>query len=116
LVQAIATFAKYYHDSFTIECPTGSGRYLRLEEIADELSSRLSRIFLRDAAGRRAVLGENDHVQQDPHWRDYVPFHEFFHAETGEGLRGESPDGLDCAGRAAAPISRRSLVRSGSIV
>jgi hypothetical protein len=88
LIQAIATFAQYYDDSFTIECPTGSGRYLTLAEIADELARRLTRIFVRDEGngGRRAVFGDNDHFQQDGHWRDYVPFHEFFHAETGAGL------------------------------
>jgi hypothetical protein len=87
LVQAIATFARYYDESFTIECPTGSGRDLTLEEIAAELARRVSRIFLRDeSSGRRAVFGSNDYFQQDPQWRDYVPFYEFFHGETGEGL------------------------------
>jgi hypothetical protein len=88
LIQSIATFARYYDDSFTLECPTGSGRRLTLPEIAGELASRLTRIFLRDDGngGRRAVFGGNEHFQQDPHWRDCVPFHEFFHGETGAGL------------------------------
>jgi hypothetical protein len=88
LIQAIATFAQYYGDSLTLECPTGSGRYLTLAAIADELARRLTRIFLRDdtRAGHRAVFGDNLHVQHDPHWRDYVPFHEFFHGDTGTGL------------------------------
>jgi len=88
LIQAIATFARYYDESFTIECPTGSGRYLTLAQIADELARRLSRIFVRDESdgGRRAVFGNNEYFQQDPQWRDYVPFYEFFHGETGEGL------------------------------
>jgi hypothetical protein len=88
LIQAIAAFARYYDDSFTIECPTGSGRWLTLAQVADELARRLTRIFVRDEAncGRRAVFGENEHFQQDPHWRDNVPFHEFFHGETGAGL------------------------------
>jgi hypothetical protein len=87
LIRAIAAFAQYYDDSFTIECPTGSGRWLSLTEVASELARRLTRIFLRDdASGRRAVFGENQHFQHDPHWRDYVPFFEFFHGETGTGL------------------------------
>jgi len=88
LIQAIATFARYYDESFTIECPTGSGRYLTLAQIADELACRLSRIFVRDEShgGRRAVFGGNDYFQHDPQWRDYVPFYEFFHGETGAGL------------------------------
>ena len=87
LIQSLATFARYYGDSFTVECPTGSGCYLTLPAIADELAGRLTRIFLRDeASGRRAVFGDNDLFQHDPHWRDYVPFNEFFHGESGAGL------------------------------
>jgi hypothetical protein len=87
LIQAISTFARYYGSGFTIECPTGSGQSLTLAQIADELAARLVRIFLRSAEDdRRPVLGDNELFQHDPHWRDYVPFHEFFHGETGAGL------------------------------
>jgi hypothetical protein len=91
LIQAIARFARYYGDSFTLECPTGSNRKLTLGEIADELARRLTRIFVRvessDGNGsRRAVFGDNEYFQNDVHWRDHVPFHEFFHGETGVGL------------------------------
>jgi hypothetical protein len=87
LIQALATSARYYGDAVTVECPSGSGRFMTLAEVADELSARLTRLFLRDErSGRRAVLGENDYVQNDLHWRDCVPFHEFFHGDTGAGL------------------------------
>jgi hypothetical protein len=86
LIQAIATFAHYYDDSLTVECPTGSGRFLTLAEVADELARRLTRIFVRDESGRRAVFGNNEHFQHDPEWRDHVPFHEFFHGDNGAGL------------------------------
>jgi mannosylglycerate hydrolase MGH1-like protein len=88
LVQSIGRFAQYYGDSFTLECPRGSGRHLTLAELADDLAARLTRIFLRDArsGGRRAVLGDNEYFQTDAHWRDYVPFHEFFHGDSGAGL------------------------------
>ena len=86
LIQAIARFARYYDDSFTLECPTGSGRRCTLTEIADELANRLTRIFVRDDDGRRAVFGDNEVFQQGIHWRDYVPFHEFFHGDDGTGL------------------------------
>jgi Mannosylglycerate hydrolase MGH1-like glycoside hydrolase domain len=88
LIQALATFARYYGETFTIECPTGSGRHLTLAEIADDLARRLTRIFVRDdtRGGRRAAFGENEHVQQDVHWRDHILFHEFFHGESGVGL------------------------------
>jgi hypothetical protein len=88
LIQSLATSARYYGDSFTVECPTGSGRYLPLREIADELAARLTRVFVRDEStgGRRAVFGDNEYFQNDQHWRDYVPFHEFFHGDNGVGL------------------------------
>ena len=87
LIQAIAKFAQYYDDAFTIEYPSGSGRQLTLAQIAGALADRLTRVFVRDQeTGRRPVFGDNTHFQQDVHWRDYVPFHEFFHGDTGEGL------------------------------
>ncbi|HJZ73605.1 MAG TPA: hypothetical protein VKE51_17815 [Vicinamibacterales bacterium] len=86
LIQSIATFSRYYGDSFTVECPTGSGRHMTLAEVADELATRATQLLVRDGAGRRAVLGGNEYMQRDPHWRDCVPFHEFFHGDTGAGL------------------------------
>jgi hypothetical protein len=86
LIQSIATCARYYGDDFRMECPTGSGRWLTLAEIADDLASRLTGIFVRDGQGRRAVFGDEALFQDDPHWRDHVPFHEFFHGDSGAGL------------------------------
>jgi hypothetical protein len=86
LIQAIATYGQYYGDGLTVECPAGSGEYLTLGEIADMLAKRLTAIFVRGTDGRRPVLGANDHFQHDPEWRDHVPFHEFFHGDTGAGL------------------------------
>jgi hypothetical protein len=88
LVRALQEFDKYYGDTFRVECPVGSGKLLTLAQVADELSRRLTRIFLNDPAhdGRRAVWGENDYFQTDPHWRDNIPFHEYFHGDTGAGV------------------------------
>ena len=86
LIESLRRFHGYYGDDFKVECPTGSGQLVTLREVADELSRRLSRIFLRDAHGRRAVLGSNDRLQTDPHFRDYIPFHEYFHGDNGSGL------------------------------
>ena len=69
-----------------MECPTGSGHYLSLDQIADLLSQRLMAIFLRDGAGRRAVFGGSEQFQHDPLWRDYIPFYEYFHGDNGAGL------------------------------
>jgi hypothetical protein len=85
LVQSLATLDRYYGDSLTVECPSGSGCWMTLAEVAGEIAERLTRLFVRDAHGRRAVLGGNDHMQRDAHWRDYVPFHEFFHGDNGAG-------------------------------
>jgi len=88
LIQALDRLGRYYGADFTVELPTGSSRRVELTAVAAELASRLTRIFLRDPArgGLRPVLGDNRYFQQDPHWRDLIPFHEFFHGDTGAGL------------------------------
>jgi hypothetical protein len=88
LVHVLMEYHAYYGDSFTVECPTGSGQMLTLGETARELTRRLVGIFLGDPAngGRRPVWGNNDYFQNDPHWRDCIPFHEYFHGDTGMGL------------------------------
>jgi hypothetical protein len=86
VIESLQKFHRYYGDEFRVECPTGSGKFLTLLEIADELSRRLCRLFLRDAQGRRAVLGDSELLQNDPHFRDYVPFYEYFDGESGRGV------------------------------
>jgi hypothetical protein len=86
LVESLQKFHHYLGDAFTVECPTGSGRYLTLAQVADELSRRLCAIFLRDADGRRPVFGADARLQDDPRWRDLIPFHEYFHGDTGAGV------------------------------
>jgi hypothetical protein len=86
LIEALQKFDYFYGESFKVECPTGSGRMLTLWQVATELSQRLIRIFTRDELGRRAVFGGNEKFQGDPHWRDFVPFHEYFHGDNGTGI------------------------------
>jgi hypothetical protein len=86
LVEALQKFHHYFGEGFRVECPTGSGRMMNLGEVAEELSRRLSSIVLRDAAGRRPVFGDQDTFQSDPAWHDLVPFHEYFHGDTGAGV------------------------------
>jgi hypothetical protein len=88
LVRALQEFDSYYGDTFSVECPTGSGQMLTLGEAAQHLARRLINIFLRDPArgGRRAVWGDNTYFQTDANWRDYIPFHEYFNGDTGMGL------------------------------
>jgi hypothetical protein len=76
----------FYGDDFKVECPTGSGNYMTLFEVAKEIGRRLSTIFLRDASGNRPVYGGSKKFQEDPHWRDYILFYEYFHGDNGAGL------------------------------
>ena len=93
LVESLQKFHHYYGDDFQIEMPVGTGRKATLGQAADELRARLAGIFLRDDRGRRAVLGTHPTLNRDPHFRDHVPFFEYFHGETGEGLGARSQTG-----------------------
>jgi len=86
IIRSLMHYYQYYGDEFRVECPTGSGRYLTLYEVAQDLTRRLSAIFLRGADGRRPVFGGTQKFQTDPHWRDYLLFYEYFHGDNGAGL------------------------------
>jgi Glycosyl hydrolase family 63 C-terminal domain len=86
IIEALQRFHRYYGDDFKVECPTGSGQFLTLAEVADELGRRLSRLFLSGAGGQRPVLKYHPKLAGDPHFRDYVLFHEYFHGDTGRGV------------------------------
>jgi hypothetical protein len=86
LIESLQKFHHYYGDDFKIECPTGSGRLLTINQVADELTARLTRLFLRGPDGRRAIFGASDRMQTDPHFRDCLLFHEYFHGDSGQGL------------------------------
>ncbi|MFZ1319747.1 MAG: glucosidase, partial [Candidatus Nitrotoga sp.] len=86
LVTSLRRFAEFYGDAFKIECPTGSGNMLSIHAVADELALRLTRLFKRDGSGRRPVFGDQTKFQEDPHFRDYILFHEYFHGDTGRGV------------------------------
>jgi hypothetical protein len=86
LIRALFNLYQFYGNDFKVECPTGSGHYMTLWEVAQEISRRLSRIFLRDASGRRPVYGGTRKFQEDPHWKDYILFYEYFHGDNGAGL------------------------------
>ena len=86
ILRALLQYYLYYGDSFTIECPTGSGQQMNLYEVADEIGRRLSSIFLKDEEGKRPVHGTAQKFQEDPHWRDYPLFYEYFHGDTGAGV------------------------------
>jgi hypothetical protein len=86
IIESLQKFHHYYGDDFKVECPTGSGRFVTIGQVAEELSRRLTRIFLKDESGRRPVLAYHDKLHADPHFRDHVLFHEYFHGDTGRGV------------------------------
>ena len=86
LIRGLLAMHVFYGDDFKVGCPTGSGNYMTLFEAAKELGRRLSKIFLRDANGRRPVYGGAKKFQEDPYWRDYILFHEYFQGDNGAGL------------------------------
>ena len=86
LIESLQKFHHYLGENFRVPFPSRSQNMLTLWEVAAELSRRLTSIFLRDELGRRAVYGDREKFQSDPHWRDYVLFHEYFHGDTGYGL------------------------------
>ncbi|MEZ4699422.1 MAG: hypothetical protein R2834_03750 [Rhodothermales bacterium] len=86
MIEALRKFGGYYGDSVRVELPTGSGIQMRIDEAANEIARRLTRIFLRNDGGQRPFAGENDLFQTDPHWRDHILFYEYFHGDNGAGL------------------------------
>src|SRR5262249_14268743 len=86
IIEALQKFHHYYCAGFSDECPTGSGQFCTINEVANELTRRLTRIFLRDEHGQRPVLAYHRKLQNDPHFRDYLLFHEYFHGDTGRGV------------------------------
>jgi hypothetical protein len=86
IIRGLLNLYQFYGDDFKVECPTRSGKYMTLFEVAKELARRLESIFLRDASGKRPVYGGTKKFQDDPHWKDYILFYEYFQGDNGAGL------------------------------
>ncbi len=86
IIESLQKFHHYYGDGFKIECPTGSGRYLTIDQVAEELSNRLASIFLKNSAGERQVYALYPKLQRDSQFRDYINFYEYFDGDTGRGV------------------------------
>jgi len=86
LIRGLLNLYQFYGDDFKVECPTGSGKYMNLFEVAKEIARRLSGIFLQDESGKRPVYGGTKKFQEDPHWKDHILFYEYFHGDNGAGL------------------------------
>jgi len=86
IIRGLLQMYPFYGPDFKVECPTGSGKYMTLFEVAKEIARRLSSMFLRDANGKRPVYGGTKKFQEDPYWKDYILFYEYFHGDNGAGL------------------------------
>ena len=108
IIESLQKFHHYYGDDFKIECPTGSGSFMTIDQVAEEIAQRLARIFLKNAWGVRQVNALYPKFQKDPNFRDYVPFYEYFDGDTARG-RGVSPDRMDGPYRKVIKPARRLL-------
>jgi len=123
VIESLQKFHHYYGDDFKIECPAGSGKFVTILEVAEELTRRLARIFLRDEHGRRPLFGQCEKYQNDPNFRDYLFFNEYFHGDNGRGLGASRQTGwtgliaklLQPRGgaRASTPAEERAKAISG---
>jgi len=108
LLEALERYHHFYGDSFRIECPTGSGRLMTLDQVAQEIGMRLIRIFLADEKGWRPWQGDEVQYCADPHWRGLTLFHEYFHADNGRGLGASHQTGWTAlVTRLLADLARR---------
>ena len=85
LIESLERYHHFYGNGLKVEFPTGSGHSLNLQEVAGRISQRVSSLFLPDSQGRRPCHGDDQRYAHDPHWRDLVLFHEYFHGDTGRG-------------------------------
>jgi hypothetical protein len=86
LIEALDHYHEFYGENFTVECPTGSGNFMNLQQVADELSRRLNSLFLAGAGGHRPCHGGDPRYASDPFWRELILFYEHFHGDSGRGI------------------------------
>ncbi|KAI9741177.1 MAG: hypothetical protein M1834_002890 [Cirrosporium novae-zelandiae] len=86
LVESLLRFFMFYGNDLQVECPTGSGVYMHLGQVAEEIQHRLQHLMVRNDDGRRAINDGNDTLDFDPNWKDYMWFYEFFDGDSGRGL------------------------------
>ena len=112
LIESLRTLDHYFGDDLRVECPTRSGEWMTLAEVADEIARRLARLFLTGEDGRRPVFGGEHRFDRVPEWHAHVPFHEYFHADTGKGMGASHQTGwtaliaLLLCGNVVSPFTR----------
>jgi hypothetical protein len=116
LIRGLLQLHQFYGDGFAVECPTGSGQWKNLQQVAEEISERLVGIFRRDADGRRPVHGGQPLYQTDPHWRDLVLFYEYFHGDNGAGIGASHQTGWTGTVGVLPLLFRGSLLHEREVV
>ena len=111
ILRGLRQLHEYYGDNLKVQCPTGSGNEMNLQEVANEIADRLSSIFLRGEDGHRPVFGGIEQFQSDPHWRELLQFHEYFHGDNGAGLGASHQTGW--TGLVALLFARGEGARAG---
>jgi mannosylglycerate hydrolase MGH1-like protein len=86
MIESLRKLGTAYGPAFTVPAKGDEGPEMSLWQVAEDMANRLIRIFTRGPDGRRPVHGRSRKFQEDPHWRDLILFHEYFHGDTGEGL------------------------------
>ncbi|MEA5541836.1 glucosidase [Limnoraphis robusta Tam1] len=119
LIQSLRKMYAYYGDDFKVECPTGSGQWMTLWEVANEITRRLSNIFLQNDQQKRPLYGESEKFQTDPHWRDLILFYEYFHGDSGAGIGASHQTGwtgvIARLMTVAATVNPQDVLREGYI-
>ena len=110
IIRALLQYYAYYGDSFTVECPTGSGPMMTLYQVAEEISRRLGTSSCETTRTDRAGLRRHPKFQEDPHWRDLMLFYEYFHGDNGAGLGASHQTGWRGGGQAAADLAQQLFV------
>jgi len=85
LLEALEKYHHFYGPDFKVECPTGSGKMLTLQDVADDLGTRLMKLFTADQNGRRPCYGDDKRFATDPYWKDLMQFFEYFNGDNGKG-------------------------------
>jgi hypothetical protein len=116
LLEALERYHHFYGDALQVECPTGSGRMMNLQQVANELAVRLTRLFLPDVSGRRPCHGDDVRYADDPYWRDLVLFYEYFHGDTGRGVGASHQTGWTALVTPLTQITAPSPTRTASLL
>ncbi len=115
IVEALERYHHFYGDKFKVECPVGSGKMLTLQQVSQELSRRLSSIFLPNEDGVRPFHGNDTRFANNPHWRNLVLFHEYFHGDTGWGLGASHQTGWTALSVRLLEHAREPAPKSGHV-